>query len=58
VPALAEGGEEDPRALARDGLVGLGYTFAEAEKLLEGADGTSPEDLIAAALRRSATEAA
>jgi len=42
---------EDPRALARDGLLGLGYTPLEADELLDGADGEKPEDLIAHALR-------
>jgi Holliday junction DNA helicase RuvA len=46
-----EGGE---RALARDGLMHLGYTLSEAERLLEDAAGESAEDLIAAALRRAA----
>jgi hypothetical protein len=32
----------------------LGYTLSEAEKLLDGADGESPEDLIGSALRRAA----
>jgi Holliday junction DNA helicase RuvA len=44
-------GAEDPRALARDGLVGLGYTPLEADELLDGAEGERPEDLIAHALR-------
>ena len=30
---------DDPRLLARDGLVGLGYSAVEAEQLLDGADG-------------------
>jgi Holliday junction DNA helicase RuvA len=30
---------EDPRALARDGLLGLGFTLPEAEALLDGAPG-------------------
>jgi len=51
VPALAAEGEDDPRLLARDGLVGLGYTLAEAEKLLKAAEGETAEDLIGAALR-------
>ena len=51
VPALAAEGEDDPRLLARDGLVGLGYTLAEAERLLEAAEGETAEDLIGAALR-------
>jgi Holliday junction DNA helicase RuvA len=42
---------EDPRALARDGLLGLGYTPLEADELLDGAEGQKPEDLIANALR-------
>ncbi len=42
---------DDPRALAREGLVGLGYTAQEAERLLDGAPGDTPEDLIAHALR-------
>ncbi len=42
-----------PRALARDGLVHLGYTLTEAEKLLDGAEGETPEELIGAALRRA-----
>jgi holliday junction DNA helicase RuvA len=43
---------DDPRTLARDGLVGLGFSLPEAEKLLDGApEGTAPEDLIAHALR-------
>jgi holliday junction DNA helicase RuvA len=58
IPAAANGEESDPRILARDGLVGLGYTPSEAEKLLDGAEGETPEDLIGAALRRGAKEAA
>ena len=42
---------DDPRALAREGLVELGFAPAEAEKLLSRADGESVEDLIGAALR-------
>jgi Holliday junction DNA helicase RuvA len=42
---------EDPRSLARAGLVELGYSAQEAEALLDGAEGERPEDLIAAALR-------
>jgi Holliday junction DNA helicase RuvA len=54
--AIAEGivitrASDDPRSIARDGLVGLGYTPQEADALLDGADGDSPEDLIAEALR-------
>ena len=42
---------DDPRMLARDGLVGLGFTPQEADRLLDGAPGDSPEDLIAHALK-------
>jgi Holliday junction DNA helicase RuvA len=42
---------DDPRALAREGLVGLGFSPQEADKLLDGAAGDSPEDLIAHALK-------
>jgi len=42
---------EDPRTLAREGLLGLGFAPAEADQLLDAAAGDTPEDLIAAALR-------
>ncbi len=42
---------DDPRRLARDGLLELGFSAAEAEGLLAGADGASAEDLIAHALK-------
>ena len=42
---------DDPRALAREGLIGLGYSAAEADELLEGIDGEHPEELISGALR-------
>jgi Holliday junction DNA helicase RuvA len=58
IPASAGEAEEHPRTLARDGLVGLGYTLIEAEKLLDGAAGETPEELIGSALRRGAKEAA
>jgi holliday junction DNA helicase RuvA len=53
--AIATGAEQggDPRTLARDGLVNLGYTPGEAEELLAEADGDEPEELIATALRRA-----
>jgi Holliday junction DNA helicase RuvA len=44
---------DDPRLLAREGLVGLGFSPQEAEALLDGAPGETPEDLIAHALRGS-----
>ncbi len=42
---------DDPRALAHEGLVGLGFQPAEADEMLEGVNGDSPEDLLAEALR-------
>jgi Holliday junction DNA helicase RuvA len=43
---------DDPRTLARDGLVGLGFSPQEAERLLSDApEDTPPEDLITHALR-------
>jgi Holliday junction DNA helicase RuvA len=52
-PAVSRGGgaAEDPRILAREGLVGLGFTLLEAEALLRDAPAGEPEDLIAHALR-------
>jgi Holliday junction DNA helicase RuvA len=54
--ALLAGVAEDaePRALARQGLVNLGYSPAEAEKLLDRVEGESAEELIGAALRSAA----
>jgi Holliday junction DNA helicase RuvA len=49
VVAAADG--DDPRSLARQGLVGLGFSPSEAEELLERAGGETPEDLIAGALK-------
>jgi Holliday junction DNA helicase RuvA len=43
----------DPRVLARDGLVNLGYAPLEAEQLLDGIEGSDPEDLLATALRKA-----
>ena len=42
---------DDPRALARDGLLELGYSAQEVDELLEGVSGERAEDLIAEALR-------
>jgi Holliday junction DNA helicase RuvA len=47
-------GEEDPRSLAREGLLNLGYTPPEAERLLDGASGESAEELVQSALRSAA----
>ena len=44
-------GSDDPRTLAREGLLGLGFTPQEVDKLLDGAAGETPEDLIAEALK-------
>jgi holliday junction DNA helicase RuvA len=55
IPAADGGsGEGEPRTLAREGLMHLGYTLTEAEGLLDGAEGESAEELINAALRRAA----
>lgn len=51
--ALAAGDGSDPRALARDGLVNLGYAPLEAEQLLDGMEGGDAEQLLAAALRKA-----
>jgi Holliday junction DNA helicase RuvA len=48
-----DGGAPDPRGLARDGLVNLGYAPLEAERLLEGVEGEDAEALIGAALRKA-----
>jgi holliday junction DNA helicase RuvA len=42
---------DDPRSLARDGLLELGYSAQEADGLLQGATGERAQDLIAEALR-------
>lgn len=42
---------DDPHSVAREGLLGLGFTPQEADVLLDGAGGDSPEELISAALR-------
>ena len=49
----AAAGADDPRLLARDGLVGLGFSVQEASEMLESApsDTHTPEDLIAHALK-------
>lgn len=47
-------GPVEPRAEARDGLIGLGYTPQEAERLLDEGEGESAEEMIQSALRRAA----
>jgi Holliday junction DNA helicase RuvA len=54
-PAVPAGEDAGPRALARDGLVNLGYAPIEAEDLLEGLEDDDPEALITGALRRAGT---
>jgi holliday junction DNA helicase RuvA len=52
VPIVARrGAAQDPRLLAREGLLELGYAPSEAEDLLAGAEGETAEDLIGQALR-------
>lgn len=48
------GAADEPRLLAREGLVNLGYSLVEAERLLDDAEGERPEELIGIALRRAA----
>jgi Holliday junction DNA helicase RuvA len=42
---------DDPRTMAREGLIGLGYAPPEVDQMLERATGERPEELIASALR-------
>jgi holliday junction DNA helicase RuvA len=42
---------DDPRSVAREGLIGLGFGPQEVDELLDEADGDAPEELIASALR-------
>jgi Holliday junction DNA helicase RuvA len=42
---------DDPHSLAREGLVELGFTVEEAERLLASTSGDTPEDLLQQALR-------
>ena len=41
----------DPRLVARDGLVELGFTMQEADSLARGADGESAEEILQNALK-------
>ena len=47
-------GDEDPRAMAREGLLNLGYSPPEAERLLDEAQGESAEEIVQSALRSAA----
>lgn len=49
--AISVSRSDDPRALAREGLLGLGYSALEVDELLDGASGDRAEDLIEHALR-------
>jgi holliday junction DNA helicase RuvA len=51
---VVEEGDEDPRAMAREGLLNLGYTPPEAERLLDEAQGESAEEIVQSALRSAA----
>jgi Holliday junction DNA helicase RuvA len=51
---ITDAREDGPRTLAREGLLNLGYTPAEAERLLDGIEGDAPEEIVQAALRRAA----
>jgi len=42
---------DDPRVVAREGLLELGFAPGEAQALLEGAEGATAEELLASALR-------
>ena len=50
-PALTVHRGDDPRALARDGLIELGYAPQEAQELIAAAEGDTPEELLATALQ-------
>jgi Holliday junction DNA helicase RuvA len=50
-PISVSRGGDDPRSLAREALLGLGYGATEVDELLAGAAGETAEDLIADALR-------
>lgn len=47
-------GPAEPRTEAREGLIGLGYTPQEAERLLDDCDGETAEEMVQAALRLAA----
>lgn len=51
----ASGPSSGPRDEARDGLLGLGYTPPEVERLLDSAQGETAEELIGSALRQGGT---
>lgn len=47
-------GPAEPRSEAREGLIGLGYTPQEAERLLDECEEGSAEEMVQAALRLAA----
>lgn len=54
-PIVITRGGEDPRSLAREALLGLGYTPAEADALLAAVEGETAEELLGGALRAART---
>jgi Holliday junction DNA helicase RuvA len=46
---------DDPRHVAREGLLELGFQAAEAQALLDAAEGETAEELLASALRGAGT---
>ena len=50
-PAIVVTRGDDPRRLARDGLLELGFPPAEVDALLAVAEGESPEELLQSALK-------
>jgi holliday junction DNA helicase RuvA len=51
VERVTQSAPDDPRALAREALIGLGFGLQEADGLLERATGETPEELVAGALK-------
>ena len=51
---VSRASRDDPRSLAREGLLGLGFGPQEADELLDKASGDTPEDLISQALKAAA----
>lgn len=50
-PGISVRRSSDPRSIAREALLELGYTPLEVDALLDRATGESPEELVADALR-------
>jgi Holliday junction DNA helicase RuvA len=46
---------DDPRHVAREGLIDLGFQPAEEQGLLDGAEGETAEELLASALKGART---